>query len=303
MHWPIPVALGVLAVLVTLGLPFLHATFSTPDVRVLPPGQEARVVAERLARDCAGQGAAEIDIAVRTPGDALVPANLASLDGYVRQIAALPVVVAVQSLVTVDPTRTLADYQRGYAQRDANPQLAAAAAQMASGDATKVTVALHSADFSAETEQVVRQIRALPAPGGLRPVVGGETAYQMDLFRNLRATLPAALAVIAGAILVLLFLMTGSVVMPIKAILLNTLSLTATFGALVWIFQDGHFVRVLGFQSQASIDGTQAILIFALAFGLSMDYEVFLLSRIKEQFDATARRARRSPPGCNAPAG
>src|SRR5260221_9895328 len=160
---------------------------------------------------------------------------------------------------------------------------------MASGDATKVTVALHSADFSAETEQVVRQIRALPAPGGLRPLVGGETAYQMDLFQNLRATLPSALAVIAGAIVVLLFLMTGSVVIPIKAILLNTLSLSATFGALVWIFQDGHFVRVLGFQSQASIDGTQAILIFALAFGLSMDYEVFLLSRIKEQFDATGQ--------------
>ncbi len=92
---------------------------------------------------------------------------------------------------------------------------------------------------------------------------------------------------IALAIFVLLFLMTGSVVMPIKAILLNTLSLTATFGALVWIFQDGNLTQTLGFQSNGSIDGTQTILIFALAFGLSMDYEVFLLSRIKERFDAT----------------
>jgi RND superfamily putative drug exporter len=87
--------------------------------------------------------------------------------------------------------------------------------------------------------------------------------------------------------LVLLFLMTGSVVMPLKAIVLNTLSLTATFGALVWIFQEGHFEHVLGFQSTGSLDATQPVLIFAIAFGLSMDYEVFLLSRIKEQFDAT----------------
>ena len=109
----------------------------------------------------------------------------------------------------------------------------------------------------------------------------------MDLFSNLRATLPYALLVIALAIFALLFLMTGSLVVPLKAILLNTLSLSATFGALVWIFQDGHFEQLLNFQSSGSIDGTQTILIFALAFGLSMDYEVFLLSRIKEQFDAT----------------
>jgi uncharacterized membrane protein YdfJ with MMPL/SSD domain len=109
----------------------------------------------------------------------------------------------------------------------------------------------------------------------------------MDLFSNLRAPLPFALLVIALAIFVLLFLMTGSVIMPLKAIGLNILSLSATFGALVWIFQDGHFEQLLAFQSNGSIDGTQTILIFALAFGLSMDYEVFLLSRIKEQFDAT----------------
>jgi uncharacterized membrane protein YdfJ with MMPL/SSD domain len=109
----------------------------------------------------------------------------------------------------------------------------------------------------------------------------------MDLFSNLRAPLPFTLLVIALAIFVLLFLMTGSVIMPLKAIGLNILSLSATFGALVWIFQDGHFEQLLAFQSNGSIDGTQTILIFALAFGLSMDYEVFLLSRIKEQFDAT----------------
>jgi uncharacterized membrane protein YdfJ with MMPL/SSD domain len=287
MRWPIPVALAVLAILVTLGLPFLRASYSTPDVRVLPPGQESRVVAERLTQDFAQQGASEIDIAVRTPGDALSPANLASLQSYVGQIQAMPGVVEIQSLVTVDPALTLADYQRLYGQPSASPQLAAVATQLAHGDATKVIVALQSAEFAAPTESAVQQIRAIAAPGGLQPLVGGATAYQLDLFSNLRATLPSALLVIALAIFVLLFLMTGSVVMPIKAIVLNTLSLSATFGALVWIFQDGHLSQLLGFQSNHSLDGTQTILIFALAFGLSMDYEIFLLSRIKEQFDAT----------------
>jgi uncharacterized membrane protein YdfJ with MMPL/SSD domain len=256
-------------------------------VRVLPAGQQARVVSERLAQDFTQQGASEIAVAIRTPGDALSPENLASLDSYVRQIEAMPGVLEVQSLVTVDPALTLVDYQRLYTQPSANPQLAAAAAQLAHGDATKVIVALPSAEFSAPTQDIVQQIRALHAPGGLQALVGGQTAYQVDLFSNLRATLPYALLVIALSILVLLFLMTGSVLMPLKAILLNTLSLSATFGALVWIFQDGNLAQLLGFQSHGGIDGTQTILIFALAFGLSMDYEVFLLSRIKEHFDAT----------------
>jgi trehalose monomycolate/heme transporter len=287
MRFPVLVALVVLGILVLLGLPFLHASFSTPDVRVLPQGQETRVVATRLAQDFPQLGASELVIAIRTPGDALSSANLASLDSYVRQIEAVPDVLQVQSLVTVDPALTLPQYQQLYANLDANPEIAAVATQLANGSATRVTVALRSADFSAQTEDAVRQIRALSTPGGLEPLVGGETPYQMDLFANLRATLPYALLVMVLTIFVLLFLMTGSVVMPLKAIVLNTLSLTATFGALVWIFQDGHLENLLSFQSSGSIDGTQTILIFALAFGLSMDYEVFLLSRIKEQFDIT----------------
>ena len=287
MRYPIPVAVLALAVLVTLGTPFLHASFSTPDVRVLPAGQQTRVVSEKLTQDFPNHGASEVVIAIRTPGDALSPDNLAALQAYAGQIASMPNVIQVQSLVTVDPALTLTDYQRLYAQPGASPQLATVAAQLAHGDATKVVVELQSAEFSPATEATTRQIRALTAPDGLQPLVAGATAYQMDLFSNLRATLPLALLVIALAIFVLLFLMTGSVVMPLKAVALNTLSLSATFGALVWIFQDGHFEQLLAFQSNGSIDGTQTILIFALAFGLSMDYEVFLLSRIKEQFDIT----------------
>jgi uncharacterized membrane protein YdfJ with MMPL/SSD domain len=287
MRFPIPVALLVLGVLVLLGTPFLHASFTTPDVHVLPVNQEARVASDRLAQDFAQQGASELVIVVSTPGSALSSNNLTSLDTYVREIKAMPGVVQVQSLVTIDPSLSLTQYQHLYANPSGNAQIATAAAQLANGDATRITVGLQSAEFSAATENTVNQIRALTPPDGFQPLVGGETPYQMDLFTNLRATLPSALLVMVLTIFILLFLMTGSVIMPLKAIVLNTLSLSATFGALVWIFQDGHLQNLLAFQSSGNIDGTQTILIFALAFGLSMDYEVFLLSRIKEQFDAT----------------
>lgn len=287
MRFPIPVAVAALAVLVTLGLPFLRASFSTPDYHVLPAGQESRVVSERLAQDFPRQGSSELVIAVRVPGDALAPANLAALQSYVTSVQKMPGVISVQSLVTVNPALTLADYQRIYAMPDTNPQMAAIAAQLANGDETKVVVEARPADFSLAAVQLTKQIRAERMTGGLRALVTGETPFQMDLFSNLRATLPYALLEMALAIFTLLFLMTGSVIVPLKAIALNTLSLSATFGALVYIFQEGHFAQALAFTSNGSIDGTQTILIFALAFGLSMDYEVFLLSRIKEQFDAT----------------
>jgi RND superfamily putative drug exporter len=165
--------------------------------------------------------------------------------------------------------------------------MAQAAAQLANGNATKVVVALQPADRSTAAITIVNEIRAIHAPGGLVPLVDGTTPEQMDLLASLGATLPYAFLVIIAAVFILLFLMTGSLVMPLKAIILNILSLSATFGGLVWIFQDGHLQSLLNFQLLGSIDATQPVLIFAIAFGLSMDYEVFLLSRIKERFDQT----------------
>jgi trehalose monomycolate/heme transporter len=287
MQHPVVVGLSVLAILVILGLPFLRVTFATPDVKVLSTQQEARIVSDRLSRDFMQQGNAQLVIALQTPGDALSPTNLARIDSYVHTIEGMPGVVSVDSLVTINPSLTLADYQQLYAHPGVNPQLTAVATQLANGDTTKITVAMQAADHTTAAENIVNQVRAIHAPGGLVPLVDGVTAYQIDLLASLRVTLPYALLVIIIAVSVLLFLMTGSLLMPIKAIVLNMLSLSATFGALVWIFQDGHLQNLLGFQSAGSIDATQPILIFAIAFGLSMDYEVFLLSRIKERYDAT----------------
>jgi trehalose monomycolate/heme transporter len=287
MRHPIVVGLSVLAILVTLGLPFLRVSFATPDVKVLSTQQDARIVSDKLSQDFAQQGNSQLVIALRTPGNVLSNTNLASLDTYVRTIKDIPGVVNVDSLVTVTPSLTLADYQQLYAHPGVNPQLTAIATQIANGDTTKITIAMQPVDHTTAAENIVRQVRAIHAPGGIVPLVDGVTAYQLDLLASLSATLPYALLVIVVAVSVLLFLMTGSLLMPIKAIVLNLLSLSATFGALVWIFQDGHLQNVLGFQSTGSIDATQPILIFAIAFGLAMDYEIFLLSRIKERYDET----------------
>ncbi len=287
MQHPVVVGLSVLAILVILGLPFLRVTFATPDVNVLSTQQEARIVSDRLSQDFNQQGNSQLVIALQTPGNVLSSTNLASLDSYVHSIEGIHGVESVDSVVTLNPSLTLADYQQLYTHPGVNPQLTAVAAQLANGDTTKITIAMQPADHTTAAENIVSQVRAIHAPGGLVPLVDGVTAYQIDLLASLRATLPYALLVIIVAVSVLLFLMTGSLLMPIKAIVLNILSLSATFGALVWIFQDGHLQNLLGFQSTGSIDATQPILIFAIAFGLSMDYEVFLLSRIKERFDAT----------------
>jgi RND superfamily putative drug exporter len=141
--------------------------------------------------------------------------------------------------------------------------------------------------ISGDARELVGEIRALPAPAGADVLVGGRAADLRDLLHNLASTLPWMGLFVVGVTLVLLFLAFGSVVLPLKAVLMNVLSLSASFGALVWIFQDGHLSSWLGFTSTGAIEATQPILMLAMAFGLSMDYEVFLLSRVREQWDRT----------------
>jgi trehalose monomycolate/heme transporter len=287
MRWPIPVMVAVLAVLLVAGWPFLRITFATPDVNILPSGQPARVVSEQLSQNFTSQGNSQLAIAVTTPGNALSADNLARLDSYVKSIEAMQGVERVTSLVSVDPALNLAAYQQLYAHPGMNPQLTQIAAELANGNASKIEVSLRPAEHSDAAISLVKQIRTIHASGGLVPLVDGVTPEQIDLLNALGATMPYAVLIIVSTIFVLLFLMTGSLIMPLKAIILNLFSLSATFGGLVWIFQDGHLANMLNFQSVGSIDATQPVLIFAIAFGLSMDYEIFLLSRIKERFDQT----------------
>lgn len=287
MRWCVPVIVVIVALDLLLGSPFLHAQFSTPDERSLPANSSARVVVEHLRQDFVNVADSSIEIAVTTPGNALSADNLALLHTYIQRLEGVQKVRVITSLVTLDPSLTLADYQRLYANVNATPELASAAKQLASGNVTEIILTTTIPDHDPSAMNVVRAVRAVAVPAGLSTLVGGDAAADVDLLANLQLVIPQALVVMFVAIFVLLFLLTGSLLMPLKAIVLNVFSLSATFGALVWIFQDGHLQNLLGFQSVGSLDSSQTVLIFAIAFGLSMDYEVFLLSRIKEQFDQT----------------
>jgi RND superfamily putative drug exporter len=127
----------------------------------------------------------------------------------------------------------------------------------------------------------------VPAPAGTEALVGGTDAQLVDSKESISALLPAAIGMVVGTTFVLLFLFTGSVVQPLRALVLNTVSLTAAIGAMVWIFQDGHLSSWLGF-TPMPMDTSMTVLMFCIVFGLSMDYEVFVTSRIKELHDAGA---------------
>ena len=141
--------------------------------------------------------------------------------------------------------------------------------------------------LSAEARDLVGEIRAVPAPDGGEALIGGQTATLADLLDSLSSLLPWMALFVVATTFVLLFLAFGSVVLPVKAVVMNVLSLGASFGALVWIFQDGNLSGFLGFTPTGFVEATQPILVLAIVFGLSMDYEVFLMSRIREQYDLT----------------
>jgi RND superfamily putative drug exporter len=166
---------------------------------------------------------------------------------------------------------------------------AVAPAQPAGRDASLLQVAPVQGPLTAATEQLVRDVRAIHTPYYLG--VTGETASYLDLEHSLGTHLPAVLAVVVASTLIVLFLMTGSVVLPIKAVLMNALNLSAVFGILVLIFQHGNLQGLLGYRSLGALDATQPILLFAIGFGLATDYGVFLLARIKEARDAGAPNA------------
>ncbi len=287
MRYPIAVMVGVFVVLISLGSPFIKVNFAAPDIRALPTSKSARQVYDRISADFVTQTGSQQTIAVLTKGNVLTPANLTSLYNYVAALRNVPNVARVDSVVSTNPQLPLSAYEAAYADPGSNPNLTELAQQIANGNATKVTVTVNSTDTSQVTQNVVRNLRTVTPPAGFTVYVGGNAANQVDLFDNMKSAIVPAILTIVLSTLVLLFLMTGSLIVPIKAIILNFFSLTATFGTIVFVFQEGHGHELLGFESLGSIDPSQLMILFAIAFGLSMDYEVFLLSRIKEQYDKT----------------
>ncbi|MDD9382748.1 MMPL family transporter [Streptomyces sp. ZAF1911] len=244
-------AVATTAGLLLLGLPFLGVKFGTVDDRQLPVTAESHVVQQHIRDGFPG-----------SPGGALTvltegASGAADLDAYKQRVAALPGVLGVEGPVS-------SAGGTGYAY---------------------FSVLTKGEEVGPEAQDLVGLVRAVDAP--FDRAVTGQAAVLVDARDAIAEKLPLALAVVVLATLLLVFLLTGSLLIPLQAVLLNALSLTAMFGAVVWVFQEGHLSGLLSFTSTGDIETTLPVLMFCIAFGLSMDYGVFLISRIKEEYDRT----------------
>ncbi|MFD5344218.1 MMPL family transporter [Streptomyces anulatus] len=265
MRRPAITALPALAVLLLAASPLLGITFGTPDERVLPEGAESRQVATALRENFDGSEESALHVVIDQP---LAEAPLAS---YAAGLSGLDGVERVEtgsgSYAGGDSTAT----------GPGNPALGRP-------DAQRITVVSTLEPKSDAAQSLVEKVRATDPPTGTRPLVGGADAQLVDSRASIGDRMPIAVALIVVTTFVLLFLFTGSVVQPLRALVLNVVSLAATLGVMTWIFQDGALSSVLGFTAQP-MEMSMTVLMFCIAFGLSMDYEVFVTSRIKELHD------------------
>ena len=271
----------MIGVLLVLGLPFVHIDLGLPDDRVLPADAPARAAADVIRDEFSSNEAGATSIVATDIGDTSDPAVRAEIDDYARRLSGLDGAERVDAITGI--------YQHGDQLASAEVVqtfLPQAAARFQSPDALYISVVPNHEPNSPTGEAFVQKIRHLDAPFDVQ--VTGMSAQLVDSKAALLGRIPLALAIIAAITFALLFLLFGSVVIPLKALVLNVLSLSATFGAMVWIFQEGHLSNLLHFTATGTIDSSTPILMFCVAFGLSMDYEVFLLSRIKEEHDAGA---------------
>ncbi|MGW6643822.1 MMPL family transporter [Streptomyces iakyrus] len=241
-------ALGTTAVLVLLGLPFLGVKFGTADDRQLPSTSESHVVQQHIREGFPGSPGGGLEVLAEGR------ATEAEYGAYKERVAALPDVARVDG-------------------------------PLVKGDFAYFTVLPKGEAVDDPAQRLVGDLRETRAPFDTK--VTGTAAVLVDSKHAIGERLPLAAVFITIVTLLLVFLLTGSVLIPIQAVVLNALSLTAMFGAVVWVFQDGHLSGLLAFTSPGSIETTLPVLMFCVAFGLSMDYGVFLLSRIKEEYDRT----------------
>jgi RND superfamily putative drug exporter len=257
MRRPAAYAAVIVVVLLTLGSPFLRVAWGGTDATVLPSTSAPRVVTEALSHDFPGNPTAPIESMVRFSGPvAGSPSRNAALTAYVQRLGHVTGVVGV-------------------------------AVTGLHGDVARVDMGYAPGPNSTQAESVVQRVRAVPAPDGTQVLVGGQTAELVDTLASLARTLPVMALVVVLATFVLFFFAFGSVVLPLQAIVMNILSLSVMYGVMVWIFQDGHLSGLLHFTPNGTLNPSTPILMFAIMFGLSMDYEVFLLSRIREHYIAT----------------
>ncbi len=286
MHYPVRVFVAVLCVLIGFGLPFLWIRFSAPDASILPANVPSRQAYDLLAKHFDQRETTPILLAVQTTGDVLTKANIEHLYDYVERIEADPRVKRVDSIVSADPRFTLDQYEVLYThpQLITDPYVDAFLQSTVAGNTMMVQVISKYGMVDTPSQALVQTIRNTNPGHGITVLVGGGTAGDIDYVHALYADFPKAVLIISVTTYLVLLLLFRSLVLPFKAIIMNTLSILASYGALVVIFQQGFLHQVMGFAPLGFVEASSPILLFCSLFGLSMDYEVFLLSRIQESF-------------------
>jgi putative drug exporter of the RND superfamily len=293
MKRPFVVLVPALVVLVLAGSPFLQLRLANSDVDALPPSNTARQGYDTLLRDFPGQDQTTINAVVYYPDSSpLTPDHVGAIYDLSHRLAVLPNVLGVQSIVDLNSNLSKQDYVRLYS--GPKDQLSADMRQAlrlgAGPHIVLINLVTNKQYTTDEARNLVRDVRAEHVPGG-QVLATGATAIDLDIVTFILDRTPTAIGVVILVTYMVLFLLTGSVVLPLKAVITNLFSISASFGALVFVFQQGHFSQLLGFTPQ-SIDPTIPVILFSIVFGMSMDYEVLLISRIQEEYRRTGDNQR-----------
>jgi RND superfamily putative drug exporter len=290
MRRPWFVLVPALAILLAAGTPFLQLRLANGDVDQLPPQNEARQGYDILVNDFPGQDQTTIEAVVYYPdGSPMTADHIGAIYDLSRRLAAVPYVLHVDSIVNVSSTVALTkeQYQSLYSGPAAQlpPALQQAVKLGAGPHLVVLNVVTNKQYTSDEARSIVTAVRAESVPDGQVQATGA-TAFDLDIVNYILQRTPVAVGSVLLVTYIVLFLLTGSVILPLKAVLTNLFSISASFGAMVWIFQEGHFSQLLGFTAQ-SIDPSIPVILFSIVFGMSMDYEVLLISRIQEEYRRT----------------
>lgn len=303
MARPVLVLVATLAPLVAMAAPVLHLRTAAADVRVLAHTIEARRGFDALKESFPVLARTRIVVALETPtAPALTRERVGALYDLSRRIARLPGVSRVESLVDgKDAEMGREDYQDVLVDPPemVKPVIDQAKRLLSSERALLLYVVTEAAPDSDQARAIVRALRAEPTAGDARLFVGGQTAVDLDTARFIADRTPRAIAFVVGVTFVVLFVMLGSVLLPVKAVLMNFMSIAASFGAIVWVFQDGHLFVSEG----RPLEPALPVVLFCALFGLSMDYEVLILARVKESYDRTKDNAAAVAEGLDRTAG
>jgi putative drug exporter of the RND superfamily len=291
MARPFAVLVPTLAFLLLLGTPFLRANISSPDATILPPDLPSRQAFDLIVAEYGAGEIAPFFVVLEGSGDKFTTEHLGTVYDIGARLASDPRITRVQTIAPPTLPReeaiSVALLQRGLNRLGIDTGVS----RLASDNTAVIVAYTPFLPNSDESKALLSELRALHPPG-LTVMVDGGTAEIVDVVAEMYAEFPRAIALVVAATYLVLLVLFRSVLLPLKAILMNALSIVASYGALVWVFQEGNLSGLLGFTGLGFVEASLPVIMFCVLFGLSMDYEVFLLSRIREEWERTGDNAR-----------